>query len=275
MHIQPMLDLAEVQTDRTYGSWIVSYKGDQDCRKLADRHYNRIKYGTVGSPHWTRPGDNLILRNADCTAVWVSWRSKYKRKDSYGYAWENVIFRNESTQLSSELIKMAMFATVKEFGELPHDGFITYIDSEEVGTTHNHNPGYCYLKSGFVKQPKKSSKGLICYKTDQAALDLVLKEMGVVYYLEYCKHMIVVALRDGDFMEAEWFQEEAENQLEILADLREEMKNKNLKAWSSFSNPCTKLDLHMVTDPYCTWHIEDEYLKAIGLAEAFESFEEE
>ncbi|CAM4521976.1 hypothetical protein [Paenibacillus typhae] len=44
-----------------YGPWLVVTKGGDSCRRLADRHYSRQ---TVGSPQFTRPGRNLVLRTA-------------------------------------------------------------------------------------------------------------------------------------------------------------------------------------------------------------------
>lgn len=258
---QLMLDWSEVHEEKTYGPWIVTHKGDSSCRFLADRHYSRQ---SVGAKMFTRPGDNIVLRLAEGNAFWVSWRSKYKRKDGYGYAWECTHFRNEAQDqhLSSDLIKYAMYGTTQIWGEIPSDGFITYVDSSKVNSSHE---GYCYQRAGFIKQKCKSSKGLTCYKTDQELLNLVLKEMSVVRYLEFCQEQMNKAILYGEFMEAEDFQENAQEQLEFLHNLKSEMKRAGLKAWSEYEEPFTSEELSIITSPYDNWIMDREYLERKGL----------
>src|SRR5690554_2720310 len=110
-----------------YGKWIVTNKGDAACLALADRHYSRQQPGTK---QFTRPGTNLVLRTSLGDAMWVSWKSKYNRKDGYD-AWECSHFRNESVHLSSELIRQAIYATIAEWGtDFPKDGLITYVNEQ-------------------------------------------------------------------------------------------------------------------------------------------------
>lgn len=101
---QIMLDLPQ------YGPWLVVPKGDDSCRRLADRHYSRQ---TVGAPQFTRPGHNLVLRTALGDAVWVTWSGV---RDDGLRAWECTIFRNESARLSSDMIRAAVAATQAEWG---------------------------------------------------------------------------------------------------------------------------------------------------------------
>ena len=124
------------------GAWIVTNKGDQDCRRLADRHYTRQK---VGSPQFTRPGRNLVLRTEAADAVWVTWSGI---RDDGVEAWECTLFRNESEHLSSELIREAVAITLREWGAPPPDGIITYVNQSKVRSA---NPGFCYLKAGWTK----------------------------------------------------------------------------------------------------------------------------
>jgi len=134
-----------------YGPWIVTHKGDQTCRVLADRHYTRQ---TVGHAQFCRPGRNLVLRTAAGDAVWVVW---FGIRDDGFQAFEITIFRNESSHLSSELIKWALYATYKEWGKPPKDGIITYVNPKKVGS---RNAGFCFLKGGF-KKLGRSKKGLL------------------------------------------------------------------------------------------------------------------
>lgn len=90
--------------------WVITNKGDQDCRLLADRHYSRQK---VGSPQFCRPGRNLVLRAKDGNAVWVTWSGI---RDDGLDAWECTIFRNESDHRSSDLIREAVEITLQEWG---------------------------------------------------------------------------------------------------------------------------------------------------------------
>lgn len=256
-----MLDLSLLDAEKTYGPWIIVPKIDAACRDMSDRHYSRR---TIGARFFTRPGENIVMRNAEGTAMFVSWRSKYPRKDAYGMAWECTIFRSEGVEnyLSSDLIKYALYATTKEWGDFPADGFITYVDPKSV---QSENAGFCFEKAGFVRQPKRSSKGYICYKTDMDSLQLVIEEMSTVHYLEWTKQNMSMALNSGEYMEAYEFQEEAERLQQKLTELKKEMKSRKLKAWSSVESPVTKEDLDLITDPYFNWMADPQYFKKKGI----------
>jgi hypothetical protein len=144
--IQLALDMPQ------YGRWMVTHKGDVGCRVLADRHYSRQ---TIGHPMFTRPGRNLVLKTAAADAVWVTWKGI--RDDGFD-AFECTIFRNESSSRSSDMIKDAMKATIAEWGQLPKDGLITYVDAEKVSSA---NPGYCFKMAGFKVIGKSKKRGLI------------------------------------------------------------------------------------------------------------------
>lgn len=120
--------------------WIVTDKGDQTCRQLADRHYNRQ---TIGAPLFTRPGHNLVLRNADGTAVIVFWKGI---RDDNLDCWEITLFRNESNELSSKLINEAIKTVLNEWGKPPKEGIITFVDQHKI---KSKNPGYCFKVCGF------------------------------------------------------------------------------------------------------------------------------
>lgn len=143
---QIMLDIPQ------YGPWLVVPKGDDSCRQLADRHYSRQ---TVGSPQFTRPGHNLVLRTALGNAVWVTWSGV---RDDGLQAWECTIFRNESDHLSSDMIRAAVTATIGTWGQPPPDGIITYVDASKVRST---NPGYCFKAAGFRRIGKSKVRGLV------------------------------------------------------------------------------------------------------------------
>ncbi|WNC17879.1 hypothetical protein [Brevibacillus brevis] len=140
-----------------YGMWFVTDKGDRNCRELADRHYSRQ---SVGNKQFCRPGHNLVLRTALADALWVTWSGI---RDDGLDAWECTIFRNESGYLSSDMIRWAVRATLKQWGLPPKDGIITYVDAEKVAS---RNPGFCFKKAGF-QLIGKSKKGLLLLQLSQ------------------------------------------------------------------------------------------------------------
>ncbi|QGQ97078.1 hypothetical protein EHS13_20390 [Paenibacillus psychroresistens] len=143
---QPMFDFP------SYGKWLLTHKGDRNCRLLADRHYSRQH---IGHPMFTRPGRNLVLRTADGMATWVTWKGI---RDDGLDAFECTIFRNESANLSSDMIRSAVAATIAEWGLPPKDGIITYVDQSKVRSS---NPGFCFIKAGFEKIGFSKVRGLL------------------------------------------------------------------------------------------------------------------
>ena len=61
-------------------------------------------------------------------------------------AWVNQIFRNESGEISSELIVEALQATRHIWGDPPAKGMVTFINEDEVELD---NPGFCFKVVGF------------------------------------------------------------------------------------------------------------------------------
>lgn len=73
------------------------------------------------------------------------------------------LFRNESSVLSSELIRQAVSATVHEWGEPPPKGFTTFVDNRK---TKSDNPGYCFKCAGW-EQVGETKSGLIVLRLDR------------------------------------------------------------------------------------------------------------
>ncbi len=240
---QLMIDWNDLNTGwSSYFPWLITYKGDQAIRILADRHYSRQ---TIGAKQFTRPGTNLVLRTADAKAVWVSWKTKFLRKDGYN-AIECTIFRNESEHLSSTLIKTAIHATLKEWGELPGDGIITYVDDRKVNSV---NPGYCFIRAGF-KKVGRSSKGLALFQLTPERAKLMLDEFRTAIALSVEQYFINFAMECGEFMEAYDSQEKAKELEEHLLLLHKEMKNNRMKAWSDYEYTLEREDLDFIIGPY-------------------------
>lgn len=177
------------------GHWQSTIKTDKACIELADRHYSRK---TVGASQFTRPGENLVFRKANGQAVWVTWRSRFPRKDNFGYAWECTIFRNESEISSSLLIKEAIEKTIEIWGPLPEDGLVTYVDPVAIKSS---NPGYSFLKAGFKRLKHRSTRGLSLFHLTNSsfkqAIDTSLKAEVLEMELE-CLYEAIQA-EDADF----------------------------------------------------------------------------
>lgn len=148
-HAQIALDIPD------FGMWMVTHKGDVACRLLADRHYSRQ---TIGHPMFARPGKNLVLKTPLADAVWVSWKGI---RDDGLDAWECTIFRNESKHRSSEMIRLAIQATIARWGLPPKDGIITYVDADKVNSA---NPGYCFKMAGFKLIGRSRKRGLLLFQ---------------------------------------------------------------------------------------------------------------
>lgn len=126
-------------------AWLITNKGDQDVRRLADRHYTRRK---VGDRQFTRNGENLVFVTEDLKAAWVTHRpspGKAMRDDGRD-AWECALFRNEGPDRSSDLIREAVALTVALWGSFPRDGLLTYVDP---GKVRSEVPGWCFRRAGW------------------------------------------------------------------------------------------------------------------------------
>jgi hypothetical protein len=126
-------------------SWERSWRADPAARVLADRHYNRQK---PGSPQFVPPGRCLVLLSSDQRAVWVtSWPIAAYVQHAWAGAWVNSLFRNEGEQLSSDLIRQAVTATVAEWPEVPELGMVSFVDAGKVRP--KRDPGRCYRRAGW------------------------------------------------------------------------------------------------------------------------------
>lgn len=122
--------------------WESSHRADKAACRIADAHYSRQK---VGSPQFVAPGSPIVLMGRK--ALWVSLKQKHQDHEWKG-AWNNVFFRNESGEFSSELITQAVSVTRGRWGVNPN-GIITFIDTKKVRPKKDF--GYCYLMAGWKK----------------------------------------------------------------------------------------------------------------------------
>jgi hypothetical protein len=129
--------------------WVRADRADRDCVKIADRHYNRQK---IGSPQFVPPGRCLVLRGINGTALWTtSWPfAEYVRHEWAG-AWVNSLFRRESGERASDMIRDAV-AITRSVWQAPELGMVTFVDPRKVPAVVRRGEsiyGYCYLKAGF------------------------------------------------------------------------------------------------------------------------------
>lgn len=125
------------------GPWMLRDHCDAAACALADRHYSRRRprSGQIGPP-----GRKLVMVTPCERAVWLThWPFAAIALDGMD-AWRCTIFRNEGAGLSSELIREAMDLTAQRWGEVPRDGWITWIDTRKVASA---NPGYCFKQAGW------------------------------------------------------------------------------------------------------------------------------
>jgi hypothetical protein len=122
---------------------------DQECRELADRHYNRQ---SPGAPQFAGNGPKLVLRDTDGLVVWVWLNERHQRWDGQaGYYCQ--LFRNESPRLSSLIVLEAEQHAISKWGPCR---MFTYVDPSQVRST---NPGYCYLAAGWHPHGYSKSRG--------------------------------------------------------------------------------------------------------------------
>jgi len=119
---------------------VITSTYDRECARLADRHYSRR---TVGARQFVNNGRKLVLRDTAglVVFVWVYPDPALRMDGQAGY--NNALFRNESTRLSSEIILEAERAAVAKWG--PNRAY-TYIDPRKVAS---RNPGYCFKVAGW------------------------------------------------------------------------------------------------------------------------------
>lgn len=126
---------------------IISNRGDYEAARMADRHYSRR---TVGSPQFTGPGTDLVLRNTEGTIlfVWIYHNAAGEHLQRWdkqiGYCCS--LFRNESSRIASEIILEAERIVRDTWGP---NRVYTYVNPRKIKRTRS--PGRCFLKAGWSR----------------------------------------------------------------------------------------------------------------------------
>lgn len=138
--------------------WFLTKDGDASCLALFRRHYSCRNLSPKQS-QFVGPGEHIVLRTDDGDAVFVWRRPKYRADQQEGV--ECTIFRNESSHLSSELIRQADAIADRCWPRARH---YTFVDPKAV---RGSNPGYCFLAAGWRRcfdengEPKLTTRGLL------------------------------------------------------------------------------------------------------------------
>lgn len=123
--------------------WRLSYRADVAALPLANRHYSRQR---PASGQFVAPGRCVVLTGLQADALWVSLWQKHV-DHAWKDAWVCSLFRNESAELSSDLIRQAVAATRFVWPRVPSQGIVTFVDPDRV--RRKRDPGRCFVRAGF------------------------------------------------------------------------------------------------------------------------------
>lgn len=134
-----------------FDSWVQVKDGDREAFALFERHYTFYRYadGRRDDPKYRQrflfvgPGEKLVLLTPDGTALFA-WR-KFLQPSPAGEGVCCCVFRNEGSQLSSDLI---LAAEVHAWERWPGERLFTHVNPRKVQSS---NPGFCFLKAGWCK----------------------------------------------------------------------------------------------------------------------------
>lgn len=133
--------------------WYPVKDGNDTARGIFDRHYSRHFYQDGRKPKlFVGPGQKMVLLSHNHDALFV-WRKFISADGQQGVNCS--IFRNESKNLSSEMILEAEYLASIRW---PNERFFTYVAPTKVKST---NAGFCFLKAGWSKCGITKAKKLI------------------------------------------------------------------------------------------------------------------
>lgn len=122
--------------------WTQVYDGNPIGLALFQRHYSYRAYKDGRKPKlFVGPGEKLVLIKTDGLALFV-WRKFISMDNQSGINCS--VFRNESTMLSSELIRAAELIAWKRW---PGQRLYTYVNPRKI--SNRTNPGFCFKVTGW------------------------------------------------------------------------------------------------------------------------------
>lgn len=141
---QDMIQTQESKT-KSVTVWIPVKDGDDRARGIFNRHYSRHHYKDGRKPRlFVGPGEKLVLLNSDCTALFI-WRKFIEQGETKPKGINCAVFRNEGFELSSNLIHSACAIAWQRW---PGERLYTFVNPKKIRSS---NPGYCFIKAGWVK----------------------------------------------------------------------------------------------------------------------------
>jgi hypothetical protein len=126
------------------GYWTRVRDGDARVFEIFRRHYTFRQWRRRNGPNGKRiagPGETIVLLGIDGKAIFIWKRQLYSQDGQLGV--NCVVFRNEGTRLSSELL-----AEAEEIARArwPGERLFTYVNPQKV---QSRNPGYCFKRNGW------------------------------------------------------------------------------------------------------------------------------
>ena len=121
--------------------WVAVKDGNLQALEIMKRHYSWHEYKD-GRKHtlFVGPGEKMVLVTKDYDALFV-WR-KFRSADRQ-VGVNCSVFRNESSILSSMLIKEAMQIA---WNRWKGERLFTYVNAKKI---KSQNPGACFKKAGW------------------------------------------------------------------------------------------------------------------------------
>ena len=132
--------------------WWLTKDGDVTCYEMFERHYSSGKNKRRKIRQFVGPGQSIVLRTFSGDAFFV-WRKFINDGGEFGI--NCAAFRNESSHLSSELIRQA--DAIADFC-WPSERHYTYVDAKKIKSA---NPGFCFIKAGWKRTGRMTKSGLI------------------------------------------------------------------------------------------------------------------
>ncbi|HOB44111.1 MAG TPA: hypothetical protein PKH75_13170 [Bacillota bacterium] len=157
-------DLSGVQLLLPFSDLIAIRDGDQDARRLYDRHYSARHYRDGRRPKKIMgPGEYLLLTTPDRKCL-VGFRVS-NRPIGVQEGIYLSIFRNESDRIASKVLRLACQLA---FSRWPAQSTIfTFVNPKKV--KKNGCPGYCFLRAGF-RRIGRTQRGLIVMRLQRHQL---------------------------------------------------------------------------------------------------------
>jgi hypothetical protein len=142
------------------GLWTEAKDGDEAGLALFLRHYSSEKRRRRGveSKLFVGPGEKLVLVSPQGDALFAWQRQKERLDGQVGACC--TVFRNEGSELSSELI---LEAEEWAWEKWPGERLFTFVDGEKTRSRRGrlHDPGWCFIMAAWRACGRSKDRGLV------------------------------------------------------------------------------------------------------------------